>query len=182
LATKPTKEDKSAARAKRDAKAPVVQSKSIHWVPSKFALEAHTNMVDELKRRIDKEESARMRNVLRSEMRSVRATLDRANVPPGKRPWTSEDFHAKKACISVFISPKNRRYVLAEKEGSADLIIEYPKKRRYVGMPFIRLQRFEKSTYARMAKKEKQEEVVHKKRKKVKANARAKKRALVEKP
>lgn len=168
IAAKPTKEDKADARAKRDAKVPVVQSKSIHWVPSAFSLEAHRGMVDELKRKIAKEESPRMRNVLRSELRMTKTTLDRANVPPGKKAWTSEIFHGKQACVNIFISPKKHRYVMAEKDGVADLIIEYPKKRRYFGMQFIRLERFEKSPYARMVKKEKQEETAHKKRKKAK--------------
>lgn len=95
LGVKPTKEDKHEARAKRDAKVPTVQSKNIHWVPSKFALDAHILMVDELRRKIDKADSAVMRNVHRSELRAVRATLARANVPKGKKPWTSEIYHTK---------------------------------------------------------------------------------------
>lgn len=181
IAAKPTAEDKSAARAKRDAKVPVIQSKNIHWVPSRFSLEAHANMAEEIKRRIAKTDSARMRNVLRSELRATKATLARANVPEGKRPWTSEIFHAKQACISIFISPKNHRYVLADKDGPADLVVEYPRKRKYRGMPFIRLQRFEKSVYARMKKVEKQEEQIHKKRKKAKKD-RAKKRKVKHDP
>jgi hypothetical protein len=181
IAAKPTKEDKAEARLKRDAKVMVIQSRNIHWVPSAFSLEAHTNMVDELKRKIAREESVHMRNVLRSELRMTKATLDRANVPEGKKPWTSEIFHAKQACVPVFISPKKHRYVTAEKDGVADLIIEYPRKRRYFGMQFIRLERFEKSPYARMVKQDKQDDAIHKRRKKAKKerNKRKKKPTLI---
>lgn len=176
LKPKQTKEDKSEARARRDEKVKVILGKTIHWVPSKFCLEAHANMVEELRRQIDKAESARMRNVLRSHLREVRRTLARAEVPEGKRPWTSEIYHTKQRCVSVFISPKGRRYVSAGRDAPADLIIQNPKRRKYVGMPVCRLQLFDKSPVARMKKAEKQEEETHKKRKKAKKEKRAKKR------
>lgn len=176
VAAKPTKEDKDAAKARRDEKVPIVLGKHIHWVPSRFALEANERMVDELRRQIDKAETARMRNVLRSHLRSVRATLARAQVPEGKKPWTSEIYHTKQRCVSIFISPKGKRYVSAGRDGEADLIIQNPKRRKYLGMPFCRLQLFDKSPVARMKKAEKQEEATHKKRKKAKKEKRAKKR------
>jgi hypothetical protein len=178
--TKPTKEEKAEARVKRDAKAPIIQGKNIHWVPSEFTVQAHKAMVNELERRLAKADTPRMRNTIRSEMRAVKATLARVVVPSGKKPWTSEIFHGKQSCISIFISPKNHRYVTASRDGPADLIIESRKKHRR-SIPFVRLQRFEKSPYARMAKKEKQEDVVHRKRKKAKKERREKKRKLTRK-
>lgn len=175
VVVKPTKEEKQEARAKRDAKVPLIHAKNIHWVPSAFALRAHEAMVEELKRRLDKADTARLRNTIRSELRCTKATLARKNVPSGKKAWTSEIFHTKQQCISVFVSPKKHRYVLAERDGPADLIIQNKKNRKT--MPFTRLIRFEKSRYARMKKAEKQEETTHKKRHKVKKEQRAKKRA-----
>lgn len=173
----PTKEEKKDARAKRDAKVSTIHAKHIHWVPSAFAIAAHKSMVEELKRRLDKADTPRLRNTVRSEMRLVKQFLDRCNVPSGKKPWTTEIYHTKQQCISIYISPKKHRYVTADKDAPADLIIINRKKHR--GMPFSRLQRFEKSRYARMKKQEKQETVVHKKRKKAKKERRAKKRAIV---
>lgn len=177
IPTKPTKEERKEARVKRDAKVPVIHAKNIHWVPSVFSLRAHTNMVEELRRRLDKETSPALRNTIRSEMRATKATLARATVPSGKKAWTSEIFHAKQSCISIFIAPSKHRYVLADKDGAADLLV-MSRKKHAKGMPFMRLVRFEKSPYARMMKKEKQEAAVHTKRRKIKKEARAKKRAI----
>lgn len=82
--------------------------------------------------------------------------------------------------MSVFISPKGNRYVSAGNDNPADLIIINPKKRKYRGMPFSRLQLFDKSIFARMKKAEKQEEVTHKKRKKARKEKRAKKHKAIE--
>jgi hypothetical protein len=168
----PTKEEKQSARAKQDAKVPLIHAKHIHWIPSAFSLEAHRNMVEELKRRLAKADTARMRNTIRSEMRCVKLTLARENVPKGKKGWTSETFHTKQQCISIFISPKKYRYVLADKDGPADLIIA--NRKRNAPTPFSRLCRFEKSRYARMKKAEKQEETTNGKRVKAKKDKRAK--------
>lgn len=178
MKTAPTKEEKKDARAKRDAKVPTIHAKNIHWVPSAFSIAAHKSMAEELKRRLAKADTPRMRNTIRSEMRANSAHLARTKVPSGKKAWTTEIFHTKQQCISVFISPKNHRYVSAEKDGPADLIV-INRKKHARGMPFSRLQRFEKSRYARMKKQEKQEQVVHKKRKKAKKEKRAKRRAIV---
>lgn len=177
IVVKPTKEEKQEARVQRDKNVSVIHAKHMHWIPSAFTLRQQTLMLDELKRRLDRAETAALRNTIRSELRAAKATLARTTVPAGKKPWTSEIFHAKTSCISVFISPKKLRYVLASRDGPADLIIESRKKHRR-GIPFIRLQRFEKSPFARMLKKDKQDEVVHKKRKRAKKERRVKKRVV----
>lgn len=161
-----TKEDRVAARAKRDAKVPVIYAKHMHWIPSAFARTAHASLVEELQRRLGSTESLRLRNTIRSELRAAKAVLARTTVPKDKKPWTTEIFHTKQMCVSVFISPKKHRYVLAERDGPADLIIINRKNKKEI--PFTRLQRFEHSRFARMKKLEKHEEVVHKKRKKAK--------------
>lgn len=175
IVMKPTKEERAEAREKRDAKVPTIQAKNIHWVPSRFALNMHRAMVDELKRRLDKADSARSRNAIRSEMRATKAQLARADVPSDKKAWTTMLFHAKQSSITIFISPKQHRYVLAGRDDPADLLIETRKKHR-ASIPYLRLRRFKKSPYARMLKKERQEEAVHRKRKKAKKEHRAHKR------
>jgi hypothetical protein len=174
-----TREDKQSARAKRDAKVPVVHAKHIHWIPSAFSLRAHEAMIDELNRRLDKADTPRLRNTVRSELRTVRAVLARATVPSGKKPWTTETFHTKQTCVQVFVSPKKHRYVLADRDGPADLIIANRKNRKT--MPFSRLQRFEHSRFARMKKLEKHDETVHKKRTKARKEKHATKRAIYKK-
>lgn len=174
--TKPTKEEKQAERTKRDRKVPIAHAKNIHWIPSAFALSANRSMVDELKRRLDKADTPALRNTIRSELRATKAQLARASVPDGKKAWTSEIFHAKTSCVSVFISPTKKRYVLAGRDDTADLII-VSRKKHARAMPFIRLALFERSPYARMLKKEKQDDATHTKRRKVKKEQRAKRRA-----
>lgn len=171
-----TREEKTAQRAKLDAKVPVIRAAKIHWIPSAFSLDTQRLMIDELKRRIDKADSARLRNAIRSELRLVKAHLARADVPDGKHAWTTENLNTKIGCICIYISPKKRRYVLADRDDPADLLIEPRKKLRSIG--FVRLQRFEKSRHARNIKKVEQEDVVHTKRKKEKKKQRAKKRLL----
>jgi hypothetical protein len=174
-AAKQTKEEKRIARTKRDAKVPVIHAKNMHWVPSEFSMATNTAMLDELQRRFAKEETAQGRNTVRGEIRSVKAHLARAIVPDGKHAWTSEIFRTKKAgCIYLFISPKKHKYVTAERDGEADLLITPRKKHRDMGL--LRLRRFEKSPYARMVKTEAQEDKQHEKRRKVKKEHRAKKR------
>jgi hypothetical protein len=69
--------------------------------------------------------------------------------------------------VSFFINhaPKNRRYVLATRDGPADLIIE---NKRGAAFPITRLQRFENSRYARMLKDHAEEEQTAVQRKKEK--------------
>lgn len=172
MKTAPTKEEKQDERAKRDTKVPLLHAKNIHWVPSAFSVQAQTALLNEQERRLAKADTARLRNTIRSEIRATKAHLAKAKVPSGKKPWTTEIFHTKQMCVSVFISPKKHRYVLAERDGPADLIVQNKKR---AAVPFTRLQRFEKSRFARMKKAEKQEEVVHKKRKKAKKERRVKK-------
>lgn len=173
----PTKEEKQAERDKRDAKVPVVHGMKMHWVPSKLSIQSQRAMVEELKRRIAKEESARARNAIRSELRLVRAHLARATVPDGKHAWTTEALYTKVGSFTVYISPKKHRYVLAERDDPADLIIETRKSARKKGVPpFLRLQRLEKSGYARALKKAEHDEAVDSKRQKTKKAHRAKKR------
>ena len=172
---KPTKEERAAERVKRDEKLPVIHSKNIHWVPSKLSVRAWTDMVDELKRRLAKADTPRLRNSVRSEMRLNDKMLARVVVPSGKNAWTHELFHAKHACITVFISPKGHRYVLATRDGPADLLM-ISRKKHVRSIPYVRLVRFEKSPYARMVKKEQQDETTHKKRKAAKKERRLKKR------
>lgn len=174
-AVKLTKEEKRAERKKLDAKVPVLHAKNIHWIPSAFSLRVQGDMLTELRRRIDKEESVRVRNAIRSELRLVKKHLARAEVPKGKHGWTTELLKTKIGTVSVFVSPKGHKYVLAERDDTPDLLIEPRKK---VGLTPFRLQRLEKSKHARAAKKEAQEEKVHKKRHKEKKTHRAKKRLL----
>lgn len=173
---KPTKAEKAADRVKRDAKVPVIQGKNIHWRPSEYSLRVQTHMLEELKRRLANEESARGRNTVRSELRLVKAHLARATAPAGKKVWTTDNVRSKIGTIVVFISPKKHRYVMAERDDPADLIIQSAKKHK--GIPFVRLQRFEKSRHARLVKKAEQEDGVHLKRKKEKKTHREKKRQL----
>lgn len=177
IAPPPTKEDKQAAREQRDAKVPVAHSANIYWKPSALAIEANTKMVAELGRRLAKADTARLRNTIRSELREVKRQLARATPPKGKKVWTTEFVHFKNFCCTVFISPSKKRYVMAERDAPADLIIERPKQRRYRGMRTSRLQLLEKSHYARMKKAETHDETTHKKRTAVKKKARAAKRA-----
>jgi len=179
IVSKQTKEEKSAERAKRDAKVPVIRGQNIHWIPSAFALRASKDMVEELKRRLAKAETPRQRNGIRSELRLVNAKIARATASSDKHAWTTELFRAEQACIHVYISPKRHRYALAERDAPADLLIA-PRTKSGL-QEFIRLQRFEKSPYARMVKKEQQEQAVHTKRKKAKTVHRAKKRMLKKK-
>lgn len=172
---KATREERAAERAKRDEKLPIVHAKNIHWAPSAFALRTHEEMVPELQRRLDKADTPALRNTIRSELRAVKATLARKTAPSGKHMWTTEIFHAKHACIVIYISPKKHRYVSATRDGPADLLVVNRKKHAR-SLPYSRLVRFERSPYARMAKQEKKEETTHKKRKQAKKEKRLKKR------
>lgn len=170
-AVKLSKEEKQAERAKLDTKVPTLSGKKIHWIPSAFSLRTQGDMLTELRRRLDQEESVTLRNTIRSELRLVKKHLARAAIPAGKLGWTTETLHTKHGCITIFISPKSHRYVLAERDTPADLIIHTKKLS-------VRLQRFEKSRHAKALKREKKEDVVHTKRRKEKKVHRAKKRLL----
>lgn len=173
VAAKPTKEERQEARAKRDAKVPVIRAIHIQWVPSAFSIAAQKALLEEQQRRLDKADTPRLRNMVRSEIRATKAHLARAHVTNGKKPWSTETFHTKQMCVLVFISPKKHRYVLADKDGPADLLIA---NRKRAVVPFTRLVRFEKSRFARMKKLEKQDDVKHEQRRTVKRKARAEKR------
>lgn len=128
-----------------------------------------------MRRQLEHASTPSQRNALRSHIRLLKATLARAQNGTRANRWTHEIFHGKYNSIAVFISPKQHRYVLAPKDGAADLII---KNRRSTGIEFTRLQRFEKSKFARAVKKEAQQDKTHAKRKKVKQERRKLKRQL----
>lgn len=173
---KPTKEEKQAERVKRDAKAPVIQAKHIHWKPSEYSLRAQTALLEELKRRLAKEDTARGRNTVRSEIRLVKAHLARAHAPAGKKVWTTDNVRTKFGTVVVFISPKKNRYILADRDDAAHLIIQSRKPK--TGIPFVRLAKYETSRHAKAAKQEQKQDVVLTKRSKIKKAHRAKKRLL----
>jgi hypothetical protein len=176
VVVKPTKEEKLAARKKQDAKVPILRAKHMHWIPSVFSLKAHRSKLEELNRLLERADSARGRNAIRSEIRITKAHLARKAVPSGKKAWTTESLYVKHSYVTVYISPKKHRYVLADRDTPADLLIEPTKKNASLGM--IRLQRLEKSGHMRTIRKHEQEEAQHSKRKKVKKEHRAKKRLL----
>lgn len=173
---KPTKEDKATERDAHDAKLPTIKSINMKWVPSAFSMECHRGLLEETKRKLDKVDTARGRNALRSEIRLLKRYMARADgVNPAKR-WTNEFFRTKKAAVCIFISPKGKRYVLASRDGPATLRIKHRKRQ---GMAFSRLLLFEKSPYARMVKEEKKDAVIHTKRKRAKKERRIRKRSAV---
>lgn len=176
VVNKPTKEEQEAALATRDAKVPTIDGKKIHWMPSAFALRVHHQNLEESKRLLAKAETARERNAIRSEIRSTKAFLARKTVPSGKRGWTTERVATTHTSVVVFVSPKNHRYVIAERDAPADLIIIPAKKKNRRGGAFGRLQRFEKSPYAKAIKKERKDDAVQTKRRKSKTAHRKKKR------
>lgn len=173
---KPTKEERKEARAKQDNKVTVIQGKNIHWIPSELSLKLHRDKLDELGRLLERADSARGRNTIRSEIRITKAHLARKTVPPGKKGWTTETLYGKHSYVIIFISPKKHRYVSADKDRPADLLIEPAKKNRSLGL--MRLQRFEKSALSKAIKKNQKEEGTLKQRSKIKKAHRAKKRML----
>jgi hypothetical protein len=177
-AKKLTKEERKAeriaTRIARDATVPVLRAKHMEWVPSAFAIQCAEQSIEEVKRRIGKTDSARLRNALRSELRLLKATLARAASVNKKRRWTYETFRGKHWSIFVAIGPKGQRYVTAGDDTPADLIVT---GRKLLGRR-ARLQLFEKSKYAKLALRERKEDVVHAKRKSAKKKHRAQKRAL----
>ena len=171
---KPTKGDRDAERAKRDAALPMIRAVKMKWAPSVLTLRSHEKLHREVQRKLSDADTPRLRNSLRSELREIRRVLARGTNIDRKHTWTTEIFHAKHVAVTIFISPKGKRYVLATRDGPADLIVQNRKKNR--GLPFTRLVLFERSPYARMAKKDKQDAAVHTKRKKAKKERRLKKR------
>lgn len=176
VVVKPTKEEKVAARAKLDSKVTTIQGANIHWIPSAVSLRVHQDKLKELGRLLDKAETPRARNTIRSEIRSTKALLARKDVPSGKKAWTTEHLIGPKSYVVVFVSPKGHKYVLAERDTLADLLIVPAKKKHRRTTPVLRLQRLEKSEHMRIIKKQQREEAVHSKRKKSKKAHRAKKR------
>lgn len=162
--TVPTKEEKQAARDKLDEGVPMLHAKNMQWLPSKFALASHTQLLDEAKRKLERAETPSERNAVRAEIRMAKQVLNKTADP--KYAWTTEIFHAKQASIPIFISPKGRRYVSAPPDAKADLII---KNKKGAANPISRLELFDHSPYFKMVKAEAKQDAVHTKRKKVKA-------------
>ena len=167
-----TKEERAAKIAKEEAKLPVIRRKKVKWKPSTFAIEAHRALEQEIKRKIGKAESARLRNALRSELRVVRATLKRGEQKGSF--WRHEFQYELSGSVPVLISPKGRKYVIAEKDEPATLLMESRKH----GLGMMRLVRFEQSAvYGRIqlekkiAKQAMQKAVAKAKDKKTKAKA-----------
>lgn len=176
VVAKPTKEEKVAARAALDEKITVIQGSNIHWVPSEFSLRIHQDKLKEFDKLLDKAKTPKARNTIRSEIRATKEHLARKHVPSGKKAWTSDKIATRHAYVTIFISPKGHKYVLAERDGPADLLIVPAKKKHRRATPVLRLQRLEKSVHMKIIKKQQKEEAVHSKRKKSKKAHRAKKR------
>lgn len=140
VVVKPTKEEKQAARVKLDDKLPTIHAKKMRWRPSDITLKSHHQLVDEVKRKIARADTARARNALRSELRVFQAVVK--PIPHPEKCWTTETRYDHHGSIPVFISPKGRRYVLAEKDEAASLIII---NRKRAPFPRSRLVRFEQS-------------------------------------
>lgn len=174
IADQLSKADRAAERAKRDQKVPVILQKKMRWAPSATAIAAHEVLLAEAQRKLEKADTPRMRNTLRSEIRCIKQFLAKRST--GNNCWTTELVHFKHHNAIIYLSPKGKRYVLTGKDGPADLIIQYRKR---VGIPFSRLQLFEKSPYARMKRAEEQVEKEHTKRKTAKRERRSKKRRNV---
>lgn len=170
-----TKEDRAASRLSADEKVPRVGRKKVRWAPSERAVESHAQTIDELKRQIERTDSVRLRNALRSQIRACKAIVEKGAKRKGA--WTYEFFRTKHAAVPVAISPKGNRYVLAPTDAKADLIVQ---NRRGAAMPFSRLQRFEKSKYYRHVKDEQKAERVQKKRVVAKKQRRIQKRKAVQ--
>lgn len=173
---KATKEDKAAERDARDAKLPVIKAIHMEWVPSAGAIRAHERSLKEIQRRMSDADTPRLRNTLRSEIRQIKSVLTKATQTNAKRRWTTEIVHTKHSSVTVFISPKGKRYVTATRDGPADLIIQQRKRVR--GLPNPRLVLFDRSAVARSVKKDKHEDAAHTKRKKAKKKHRAERRKI----
>lgn len=171
VAVKLTKEEKKLERAQLDADVPVIHQKNMQWVPSQLTIDSHKVLLEEAQRKMAKAETAHERNVFRSEIRCIKLTLNRT--ASAKFRWTTELFHAKTKTISIFISPKGKRYVSADTDAKADLIV---KNKKSSGSLTSRLQLFDKSPYFKMKKADVKLDKVHAKRKKVKKVHRMNKR------
>lgn len=169
-----TKEDREAARAKADAKVPLIHAKNMRWRPSLMAIASHRALMHEVQEKIKRADTPRLRNALRSELRQIKTVLARARSEP--KQWTTEIFHTKHASVYIFVSPKQHKYVLAGRDDAADLIIQ---NRRRTGVPFTRLMRIEKSPLARQMREQAKAEAVEKKRRKAKRDRKQQKRERV---
>lgn len=170
-----TKDERDAARAKRDANVPTIHQQNMRWVPSAFAVACSERSLVEIRRKLSDAETPALRNALKSELRLLKQTI--AKTADGNHRWTHEIFHTKHTAVQVFISPKQHRYVLATDDAKADLIVQ---NRKSVGIPITRLQRFEKSKYARMVKDDAKDAIAHKKRTHAKQQKRKQRQTLVQ--
>jgi hypothetical protein len=168
-----TKEEKVAARLAKDADVPMIHQKNMQWVPSALTVQIHKQTLHEVERKLSDADTPRQRNALRSEIRQIKRVIGTTAEPAHR--WTSETFHGKYASVLVYISPKNRRYVLAGADTPADLII---KNRRSAGVPFSRLQLFDKSAHAKYVKEDKKAATAHQTRVKIKKAKRLARRKL----
>lgn len=134
------RDEKVARNAKAEEKLPRIHQKNIRWKPSAFSLAAHRDLEQEIRRRIERADTPRMRNAFRSELRAVQAVLRRGT--QSGPCWHREFQYDHDGAVSVYVSPKGRRYVLAERDETASLIIE---NRKNAIVPRTRLVRYEHS-------------------------------------
>jgi len=160
---------------KLDDDVPTIHRSKMQWVPSTFSIAQHVILLDEVKRKLERAETAHERNVFRSEIRALKKYIGQTG--EAKYRWTSELFRTKQATIAIYISPKGKRYVSAPDDAKADLII---KNKKGDARPVSRLQLFERSAYAKMVKADHKEATVHTKRTKAKsAHRKAKKKSTL---
>lgn len=149
----------------------------MQWAPSSFATKVAREKLEQLRDALKRTANVRVRNAIRCEIRIAKRTLDRAQ--GGNHRWTFESHHGREGAVTVFISPKRNRYVLAPDDEPADLIIKYKGKNK---LPRARLQRFEKSWHAKTMKdsqKEEKKQTARTKAKRAKRAAKKKLRAVV---
>lgn len=132
------KDERAERNAREEAKLPKIMH--VKWKPSEFAVRQYQLLEKEILRRLDKADTARARNAIRSELR-----LTRKVIADGKKKgtyWRSEIAYELSGAVFIFISPKGRRYVRAEKDETASLLM----RMRERGLPkYVRLVRFETS-------------------------------------
>lgn len=151
IAAKLPAEERDEARAKADAKLPVILQKNMRWAPTAIALDSHRGLEREVLRKIHSADTPRHRNALRSELRLIRAVLNKK--VDAKKRWSYEIMYDLEGSVMVFTSPKKRRYVIAERYEPASLIV---KNRARAGTPFTRLVRYEESnSFGRIKREEK---------------------------
>jgi len=175
-APKLSREERDAERAKLDVSVPVIHGKNMQWVPSALAVAANERNIVRAQQKLYRADTARGRNAARSEIRYSKRVLARTQTVDTKYRWTYEFLHTKHSSVCISISPKGHRYVPASANDKADLIIKYPSRAAF---PFVRLQRFEKSHFARMIRQHAQEDAAHVKHKKAKKERREQKHKLL---